>query len=285
MTFEVDHCGDGEHLAICLHGFPEHSFSWRYQLPMLAKLGFTAWAPNLRGYGNTSRPSAVKDYSLSALVEDVAQLIIASGKKSVTLIGHDWGGFIAWEFAIINRLPLERLIVCNCPHPRSFFDAFGWSQLRKSWYMFFFQIPWIPEYFSGLKKSHAIGKIFEKTNRNSGAFPPEVVAVYRRHASQPGALKAMINFYRGWRYGYLERERKWRNGLFEPITTPTLMIWGEEDDFLEKNLTANTQTYVRDLQIKFLSGASHWVQQECPNEVNELIQGFVTSTEQTARVD
>lgn len=285
MTFEVDHCGDGEHLAICLHGFPEHSFSWRYQLPMLAKLGFTAWAPNLRGYGNTTRPSAVKDYSLSALVEDVAQLIIASGKKRVTLIGHDWGGFIAWEFAIINRLPLERLIVCNCPHPRSFFDAFGWSQLRKSWYMFFFQIPWIPEYFSGLKKGLAIGKIFEKTNRNSGAFPPEVVAVYRRNASQPGALKAMINFYRGWRYGYLERERKWRNGLFEPITTPTLMIWGEEDDFLEKNLTANTQNYVRDLQIRFLSGASHWVQQECPDDVNELIQGFVTSTKQTVRVD
>ena len=80
MTFEVDHCGNGDELAICLHGFPEHSFSWRYQLPMLAKLGFTAWAPNLRGYGNTSRPSAVKDYSLSALVEDVAQLIVASGK-------------------------------------------------------------------------------------------------------------------------------------------------------------------------------------------------------------
>ena len=285
MIFEVDHCGDGEHLAICLHGFPEHSFSWRYQLPMLAKLGFTAWAPNLRGYGNSSRPSTVKDYSMSALVEDVAQLIIASGKKRVTLIGHDWGGFIAWEFAIINRLPLERLIVCNCPHPRSFFDAFGWSQLRKSWYMFFFQIPWIPEYFSGLKKGLAIGKIFEKTNRNSSAFPPEVVAVYRRNASQPGALKAMINFYRGWRYGYLERERKWRNGLFAPITTPTLMIWGEEDDFLEKNLTANTQNYVRDLQIRFVSGASHWVQQECPDEVNELIQGFVTSTEQIAEVD
>ena len=92
MTFEIDHCGNGEELAICLHGFPEHSFSWRYQLPMLAKLGFTVWAPNLRGYGNTSRPRAVKDYSLSALVEDVALLIVASGKKKVTLIGHDWGG-------------------------------------------------------------------------------------------------------------------------------------------------------------------------------------------------
>lgn len=285
MTFEVDHCGNGEELAICLHGFPEHSFSWRYQLPMLAKLGFTAWAPNLRGYGKTSRPSAVKHYALSTLVEDVAQLIIASGKKKVTLIGHDWGGVIAWEFAAVNRLPLERLIVCNCPHPRSFIDAFGWSQLRKSWYMFFFQIPWIPEHLTGLNKCLAIGRLFEKTNRNSAAFPPEVVEVYKRNASQPGALRAMINFYRGWRLGYLERERNWRNKLFEPIAVPTLLVWGEEDDFLEKTVTVNTHEYVKDLRIRFLPGASHWVQQERPEEVNKLIEAFVTETELTARID
>ncbi len=285
MTFEVDHCGNGEELAICLHGFPEHSFSWRYQLPMLAKLGFTAWARNLRGYGKTSRPSAVKHYALSTLVEDVAQLIIASGKKKVTLIGHDWGGVIAWEFAAVNRLPLERLIVCNCPHPRSFIDAFGWSQLRKSWYMFFFQIPWIPEYLTGLNKCLAIGRLFEKTNRNSAAFPPEVVEVYKRNASQPGALRAMINFYRGWRLGYLERERNWRNKLFEPIAVPTLLVWGEEDDFLEKTVTVNTHEYVKDLRIRFLPGASHWVQQERPEEVNKLIQAFVTETELTTRID
>ena len=285
MTFEVDHCGNGDELAICLHGFPEHSFSWRYQLPMLAKLGFTAWAPNLRGYGNTSRPSAVKDYSLSALVEDVAQLIVASEKKKVTLIGHDWGGFIAWEFATLNRLPLERLIVCNCPHPRSFLESFEWSQLRKSWYMFFFQIPWIPEYLTGLKKGLAIGRLFEKTNRNSAAFPPEVIEVYKRNASQPGALKAMINFYRGWRYGSFDRERKWRNNQFDPIATKTLLIWGEEDDFLEKTLTVSTHKYVADLRTRFLSGASHWVQQERPDEVNDLIQEFVTDTELTARID
>lgn len=80
LTFEVDHCGDGAELALCLRGFPEHTFSGRHQLPMLAKLGFTAWAPNLRGYGGTSRPHAVKDYALNEDVEDVAQLIVASKK-------------------------------------------------------------------------------------------------------------------------------------------------------------------------------------------------------------
>ena len=135
---------------------------------------------------------------------------------------------------------------------------------------FFSKSPGFQSISVGLKKAWQLGKSLKKPT-GIAAHSHQIVAVYRRNASQPGALKAMINFYRGWRYGYLERERKWRNGLFEPITTPTLMIWGEEDDFLEKNLTANTQNYVRDLQIRFLSGASHWVQQEC-DDVNELIQ-------------
>ena len=282
MTFEVDHCGDGDELALCLHGFPEHSFSWRHQLPALAKQGFTAWAPNLRGYGNTTRPAKLKDYALDKLVEDVAQLIIASKKKKVTLIGHDWGGIIAWEFAIADRIPLQRLIICNGPHMRSYADTFGWSQLLKSWYVFYFQIPWLPEYLAGLQGARAIGKIFEKTNKNEAAFPPEVIEIYRRNASQSGALKAMINFYRAYRFGWWERERKWRKNLHGPITISTLLIWGDGDKFLDKAIATNTNSYVKDLQIRFIKGASHWVQQERPEEVNQLIKEFVTETIRTA---
>ena len=260
MTFEVDHCGDGDELALCLHGFPEHSFSWRHQLPVLAEQGFTAWAPNLRGYGNTTRPAKLKDYALDKLVEDVAQLIIASKKKKVTLIGHDWGGIIAWEFAITDRLPLERLIICNGPHMRSYVDTFGWSQLLRSWYVFYFQIPWLPEYLAGLQGARAIEEMFKKTNKNEAAFPPKVIEVYRRNASQSGALRAMIHFYRAYRYGWWERERKWRNNLYEPITTSTLLIWGDGDEFLDKAIATNTHNYVSDLRIRFIQGASHWVQ-------------------------
>ena len=282
MTFEVDHCGDGDELALCLHGFPEHSFSWRHQLPVLAEQGFTAWAPNLRGYGNTTRPAKLKDYALDKLVEDVAQLIIASEKKKVTLIGHDWGGIIAWEFAITDRLPLERLIICNGPHMRSYVDTFGWSQLLKSWYVFYFQIPWLPEYLAGLQGARAIGDMIKKTNKNGAAFPPEVIEVYRRNASQSGALKAMINFYRAYRFGWWERERQWRDNLHGPITTSTLLIWGDGDKFLDKAIATNTNSYVKDLQIRFIKGASHWVQQERPDEVNQLIEEFVTQTMRTA---
>ena len=125
LTFEVDSCGDGDALALCLHGFPEHSFSWRHQLPMLADTGFTAWAPNLRGYGNSTRPEGLQAYRLDELVEDVARLIEASGKSEVTLIAHDWGAVIAWQFALRKRLPLQRLIICNVPHPQAMQDAFG----------------------------------------------------------------------------------------------------------------------------------------------------------------
>jgi len=100
LSFEVDKCGQGDKLAICLHGFPEHSFSWRYQLPMLADLGYEAWAPNLRGYGKSSRPPSVNDYTMTKLMDDVAGLIDASGHKEVVLIAHDWGAVIAWQFAI-----------------------------------------------------------------------------------------------------------------------------------------------------------------------------------------
>ena len=283
MVFEVDHCGDGDELALCLHGFPEHSFSWRHQLPVLAELGFTAWAPNLRGYGNSTRPAKLKDYMLDKLVEDVAQLIIASKKKKVTLIGHDWGGIIAWEFAIADRLPVERLIICNGPHMRSYIDTFGWSQLFKSWYVFYFQIPWLAEFLSGLRDAWIIGEIFERTNKNEAAFPPEVIEVYRRNASQPGALRAMINFYRAYRFGWWERERKWRQNLYGPITISTLLIWGDGDEFLDKAIATNTHNYVTDLQIRFIKGASHWVQQERPDEVNQLIEEFVTETARTAK--
>src|SRR5947209_15738221 len=110
LTFEVDVCGDGPRLALCLHGFPECAYSWRYQLPFLARLGYTAWAPNLRGYGHSSRPPRVADYALDCLLADVAGLIDAAGKRSTLLIGHDWGGAVAWFFALRQLRPLQGLI-------------------------------------------------------------------------------------------------------------------------------------------------------------------------------
>ena len=273
LQFEVDVCGSGQRLALCLHGFPEHSFSWRFQLPMLADLGFKAWAPNLRGYGNTTRPEGMAAYRMDELIEDVAGLIEASGCKETVLIAHDWGAVIAWQFALRKRLPLAKLIICNVPHPQAMSDAFGWEQLKKSWYVLFFQIPMLPERLLGKDGAAAIGQMMRDTAVDKNRFPAEVGEVYRRNAAAPGALTAMVNYYRG-----LLRPGK-NNGNVSPktpIDTPTLMVWGEDDVALSKSTTLTTHKYVNNFTVRYLKGVSHWVQQEQPEAVNEMMSAFLT---------
>ena len=273
LRFEVDICGDGDTLALCLHGFPELAYSWRYQLPMLADAGYTAWAPNLRGYGASSRPLGVENYHIDSLMDDVAALIDASGKQSVVLLAHDWGAIIAWQFAIEKRRPLHKLVICNVPYPALLERAArsGFAQLRKSWYVLFFQIPRLPEFLLGLRGARAIGEILRKSSSNVAMFPPEVTEVYQRNARQPGALTAMLNYYRA-----LLRYRKAVAARGTPvIEVPTLMIWGEDDVALTKESTYGTEQYVRDFRIRYLPRVSHWVQQEAPVEVNAMISAFL----------
>ena len=275
LRFEVDmsgqFSGDKKRLAICLHGFPEHSFSWRFQLPMLADSGYLAWAPNLRGYGKSSRPSGVGAYSIEDLLEDVAQLIDASGAEETILLAHDWGAVIAWYFAMRKKRHLQRLIICNVPHPGTM--SFSWAQLKKSWYVFFFQLPAIPEKMFGAKEGAAIATSMRNSAVDKSAFPDEVGEVYRRNAMQPGALTAMVNYYRALvRGGGAKRQQDLG---FPSIATPTLMLWGEEDIALTKESTYGTEKYVNDLTLRYLPQVSHWVQQEQPEVVNAMISAFL----------
>ncbi len=275
LTFEVDMCGEGDKLALCLHGFPECAFSWRYQLPLLAKLGYRAWAPNLRGYGRSSRPLEVADYAMKHLLADVAGLIDVSQTHATVLIGHDWGGAIAWFFALKQVRSLERLVALNIPHPLLFFQrASQFPQVLRSWYMFFFQIPQLPEWLFGLRGAKAIGDAFRDMAVHKDKFPDEVLEVYRQNAQQPGALKAMINYYRALFQKHLSVSE--RQQLGKVLETPTLMIWGEEDTALGKELTYGTEELVRDLTLRYLPGVSHWVQQEAPDKVNAIMETWLT---------
>jgi epoxide hydrolase 4 len=273
-TFEVDMCGEGDHLVICLHGFPEHSHSWRYQLPLLAKLGFRAWAPNQRGYGKSYRPQGVENYHIDKLVEDIGQLFDASGAKDLTILAHDWGAIIAWAFAIKKTRPLKTLIIMNVPHPAAVSRGFSFSQLKKSWYILFFQIPRLPEFLLGRKAAKPVGDLILNSSCDRSMFPDEVLDVYRDNAAQPGALTAMLNYYRA-----LLRFRT-MNALSEEdtpkIETPTLLVWGEEDVALGKELTYDTDKFVTNLTIRYLPGVSHWVQQEAPETVNAMVEAFLT---------
>ncbi len=274
QRFEVDMCGSGDRLALCLHGFPEHSFSWRHQLPVLADLGYTAWAPNLRGYGHSSRPAGMEAYSLENLLQDVAGLIDAAGfQEDTVLIAHDWGAVIAWFFAMRRIRPLARLIICNVPHPAAMSKAMGPAQLLRSWYVLFFQLPRLPELLLGRDGARPVAEALRRSSCDPNRFPDPVVEVYRRNAAQPGALTAMINYYRALvRGGGARRQRELG---YPVIDTPTLMIWGEDDVALTKETTYGTEAYVRDLTIRYLPRVSHWVQQEAPEIVNPMIKAFL----------
>lgn len=275
LQFHVASCGSGERLALCLHGFPEFSYSWRYQLPLLARLGYRAWAPDLRGYGKTTRPTRQEDYAIEVLMDDVAALIDASGARSTVLIAHDWGGVIAWYFALRQRRPLQRLVVMNLPHPAIMERALrSPRQLLRSWYALLFQIPGLPERLLAAGDHRAIGDAFRNMAIDKSRFPDEVLRVYRDNAAQPGALTAMLNYYRALvRGGGGERQR--RLG-YPRIDTPTLMIWGEEDSALGKETTYGTDTYVPNLTLRYLPRVSHWVQQEAPEKVNAILEAWLT---------
>ena len=274
LDFEVLTAGTGDRLALCLHGFPEHALSWRLQFPLLLSLGYRVWAPNQRGYGGTTRPKRTGDYAVKHLLADVAALIDASGARSVTLIGHDWGAAVAWLFAVAQVRPLERLVIMNVPHPACFLEALrtSWRQRVRSWYFAFFQLPWLPETLLGARGAAAIGTMFERTSCDPSRFPKNLLDAYRACAAEPGALTAMLNWYRAAGRGGMKAAVA--RG-FATIETPTLMVWGERDVALGKETTYETHRYVRDLELHYLPGVSHWVQQEAPEQTNALLERFL----------
>ena len=266
LRFEVLEEGSGDRLALCLHGFPEHAVSWRHQMPVLAAMGFRVWAVNQRGYGRTTRPTRVLDYALPELMDDVAALIDASGATSTVLIGHDWGAMVAWCFAAGRLRPLERLVIMNVPHPLCFRAALKhWRQARKSWYISFFQLPFLPERALMANGGAAVRRMFRGV-----ALPPDVLAVYTGQITEPGAATAMLNWYRASRPPSPRLP-----DLSRVIEAPTLVIWGEEDVALDLICLEGTERYVRDLTLKRLPGVSHWVQQDAPVVVNGLLREFL----------
>jgi len=271
LRFEVAMAGEGESLVLCLHGFPELHYSWRHQMPLLARMGYRVWAPNLRGYGGTSRPQGVRAYALENLTQDVASLIDASGAKEVILMAHDWGAVIAWVFAITKLRPLKRLVIMNVPHPMvGAREIRHWRQFRRSWYIFFFQLPWLPERMLGRGNGTAIGEIFKRSSCHPDRFGPEVRAVYNAAAARPGARTAMVNYYRA-----LVRYLRQVDLGDARIETPTLMIWGEEDIALNIHCAEGTEEWVPNLTLHRLPGVSHWVQQDAPDQVNAILEGWL----------
>jgi pimeloyl-ACP methyl ester carboxylesterase len=266
LTFTADCAGAGDTVALLLHGFPESRASWRQQLRPLAALGWRAVAPDLRGYGDSSRPRGKDAYRIERLAEDVAALFEALGARRRVLIGHDWGGAIAWH-AALSGVPLDGLVILNAPHPTAFRRALQtWDQRRRSWYMAFFLLPWLPELLLTWRGGR---NLTEGLTRQTRHFPPELLETMRRNVVAPGAATAMLNYYRAniMRYG--------KASVPAPvIECPTLLLWGEDDIYLGPLLASGNEEFVSNLTARRLPGVSHWVQQDAPQTVNETIASW-----------
>ena len=279
LMFETLTCGDpaSDRLALCLHGFPEVNLSWAEQMPVLASLGYRVWAPNQRGYGRTSRPGRMQDYAIEHLVEDVAGLIDASGAREVVLLAHDWGALVAWTFAARHVRPLRKLVIINVPHPVLFARALRRNpeQMLRSWYAGFFQIPRLPEWLLSRRGAQPVAEMILRTSTAPATFPRNLLEATRANAAQPGALTAMLHWYRAFlRGGGLGRQL--RLG-YPPIEVPTLLVWGEEDTALAKSITYRTEAFAPQLTKVYLPGVSHWVQQDATAVCNSALREFLTA--------
>lgn len=262
--------GEGP-LVVLLHGFPEFWFAWRFQIPRLAEAGFRVVAPDMRGYNLSSRPRGVAAYDIDRLTGDIAGLIHERGADRALLAGHDWGAAVAWATAMNHPQVVERLAILNVPHPRRMLEGLRTRrQLARSWYVFFFQLPWLPERMARARRWSLFRRGFERDAR-PGAFSPEDIARYIEAWSQPGSLSATINYYRAafrQRRGGIQRRMR-------PVQAPTLVIWGERDRYLGADLAEPDRADVPNLQaVVRLPNASHWVSHDEPERVAELLIDF-----------
>jgi pimeloyl-ACP methyl ester carboxylesterase len=262
-------------LVVLLHGFPEFWWSWRHQMRALADAGFHAVAPDMRGYNLSDKPKGVKAYRFAKLTGDVAGLIHALRRERAVIVGHDWGGAVAWGFAMDHPEMTERLIVMNCPHPLMMERGLRTrKQMKKSWYMFFFQLPVLPERFMKRDDWAFLRRTFAKDGMSNDEIHRYVEAMGRE-----GAATASINYYRA-----AIRSIATRTGPKPArITAPTLVIWGERDRYLGRELATPPAKWVESARVVFVPEATHWVQRDAAPRVNELLLEQIADLRSGAR--
>ena len=269
--------GDGDApLIVLLHGFPEFWFGWRLQIAPLAAAGFRVVAPDTRGYNLSSKPEGFEAYGVDLLAADIRALIRELGAESALLVGHDWGGSIAWTTAMNHPEVVDRLAILNAAHPRRLGEGLhNPNQLRKSWYFFFFAVPGLPEDVVQLRDWHFFRHFLEDANP---PYTDEEIERYEEAWSQPGAAAGMINYYRA----SVRQSQKEAVAKLRPISVPTLVIWGERDSYLGSDLAEPERDDVPNLdRVERLPDASHWVHHDEAERVNQLLIDFFTPTPPT----
>ncbi|HEX2553184.1 MAG TPA: alpha/beta hydrolase [Microvirga sp.] len=259
----------GGPLVILLHGFPEFWWGWRRQIAALAEAGCRVVVPDQRGYNLSDKPRGVRAYGLDRLAADVVALADACGRRTFHVVGHDWGGLVAWWVATRHPERVERLGILNAPHPEVVgpYARAHPSQARKSAYVAWFQLPWLPEWSLARRGFAALRRALRGSSRR-GTFPDADLAVYDAAWAQAGALTGMLNWYRALRH------RPSAPGV--RIAAPTLLIWGEGDLFLERGLAEASLALCDRGEAAWFETATHWVHLEEAEAVNARLVAFLT---------
>lgn len=277
VTLHVRDAGpaDGEPVVL-LHGFPEFWYGWHAQIAALAEAGYRVLAPDQRGYNESDKPGAVSAYRLDRLAGDVVGLLDATGHGDgangydrAHVVGHDWGAMVAWWLALDHPDRVERLVTMNVPHPGVFGEYLrqSWRQRLRSSYAVFFQVPWLPERVLAARDYEALVDAVAGSAR-PGAFTDEDLRRYRTAWGREGALTGMLNWYRaaGRDPSFARREDR--------VTVPTLVLWGERDRFLDREMGAASAATCDDGRVEYVD-ATHWLHHERPDLVSERLQEFL----------
>ncbi|HKC63899.1 MAG TPA: alpha/beta hydrolase [Pyrinomonadaceae bacterium] len=270
--------GSGGRLVILLHGFPECYYSWRHQLMALGDR-YTVVAPDMRGYNLSDKPVRVEDYKIDLLVDDVLGLVHHFGEQTAAVVGHDWGAGVAWAVAQKHPEYVWKLVTMQVPPIPVWRRNMTLRQALRSWYMLFFQIPRLPEWWMSRNDYAVVEDIFKKTVARPGAFTDADIAVYKKALNEPGALTASINYYRANFFSlFLKGRRKTEELGDGRIRVPTLFIYGEQDHAVIPETVRDVKSYVdapyREVRI---ASSAHWVQNEAFSEVNAALQSFLAS--------
>ena len=255
-------------LVLLLHGFPQCWYAWRYVMPRLAQ-HFHVVAPDMRGYNESSKPIGVSAYNIEKVSADIVGLIDALGEEKAHIVGHDWGGSIAWYMGAHHADRINRLAIINAPHPAAFQRELRHSrQALRSWYVLAFQLPVIAEAWVRL----TLRRSLSSSAPTPGAFNDEALDVYENAVSQPGAATTMLNYYRA----AVRQAPALMPQATRPISLPTLLIWGMKDFALVPELTEGLEPYVPNLRIERVESSGHWVPEEKPHVVADALVDFLS---------
>lgn len=276
QRLHVASAGDPEGpLLVLLHGFPESWRTWKNLMESLAAEGYWLLAPDQRGYGRTGIPADRKDYSLDLLAGDVQGLIDWAERDRAVIIGHDWGGAVAWHLTLRHPERVERLVILNMPHPQAMKQALlsDPRQMARSWYIYFFQLPFLPEFILGRRRAEGLLRLVVDSAR-PGTFTDADLEAYRGNWTRPGAIRAMLDWYRlEFRRSVLDLFRG--SETFTPVSTPTLIIWGMKDRAFRERLAAASVEQCLNAELLRIESATHWVHHEEPDRVTEAIRVFL----------